>query len=89
MRSRPAGEQKHFGLGTAALTMAASGKIFLRVLEILVGVSLIFFTVGQSLWAQQAAQNAAPQYIIERIEFVGNRRVQSETLLSADFFPAW
>jgi outer membrane protein insertion porin family len=85
MRSRPAGEQKHLGLGTAALTMAASGKIFLRVFEILVGVSLIFLTVGQSLWAQQAAQGAAPQYIIERIEFVGNRRVQSETLRARIF----
>jgi len=85
MRSRPAGEQKHFGLGTAALIVAASGKIFLRAFEIFVGVSLILLTVGQSLWAQQAAPGAGPQYVIERIEFVGNRRVQRDTLLARIF----
>ena len=85
MRSRPAGEQKHFGLGTAALIAAASGKIFLRAFEIFVGVSLILLAVGQSLSAQQAAQGTGPQYVIERIEFVGNRRVQRDTLLARIF----
>jgi len=77
--------QYHFWLVTAALTTAASGKIFLRAFEIFVGVSLILLTVGQSLWAQQAAPGAGPQYVIERIEFVGNRRVQRDTLLARIF----
>ena len=85
MRSRPAGEQKHLGLGTAALTMAASGKIFLRAFETLVGVSLILLSVWQPVSAGQATQGAAPQYVIERVEFVGNRRVQRDTLLARIF----
>jgi len=65
--------------------MAASGKIFLRAVELLAGVSLLILTLGQSLWAQQAAQTNGPQYVIERIEFQGNHRVQRDTLLARIF----
>ena len=38
------------------------------------------------LWAQQSqAQGGGSQYIIEKIEFIGNRRIQSETLLARIF----
>ena len=43
-------------------------------------VCLILAASGQVLWAQQEQENAGPQYTIERIEFVGNRRIQSGTL---------
>ncbi len=65
--------------------MAASGKIFLRAVELLAGVSLLILTLGQSLWAQPAAQANGPQFVIERIEFQGNHRVQRDTLLARIF----
>jgi len=40
---------------------------------------------GQSLWAQRAPEPGGPQYVITRIEFDGNRRVQRDTLLARIF----
>jgi outer membrane protein insertion porin family len=40
---------------------------------------------AQTLRAQQLQSPAGPQYTIERIEFIGNRRVQRDTLLSRIF----
>ncbi len=65
--------------------MAAKREIFPRALEFIVVVSLLALTVTQSLWAQQPAESNAPQYVIERIEFVGLRRIQRDTLLARIF----
>ena len=65
--------------------MAASGKTFARAWEILVVVCLLLLATGQSLWAQPQEQPGRPQYVITRIEFEGNRRMQRDTLLSRIF----
>jgi outer membrane protein insertion porin family len=44
---------------------------------------LIFLAAGETLWAQQAG--GAPQYVIQRIEFPGTRRIQRDTLLARIF----
>jgi len=65
--------------------MAAAGReIFLRLLESLVAVCLALF-MGQALWAQQSQENTGTQYTIERIEFIGNRRIQTGTLRARIF----
>ena len=66
--------------------MAASRKIFLRAFEIPRRcVSSAACRLRNPLWAQQSRQPARPQYIIERIEFIGNRRIQRDTLLARIF----
>src|ERR1039457_1030209 len=65
--------------------MAASGKTFARAWEILVVVCLLLLATAQSLWAQPQEQPGRPQYVITRIEFEGNRRMQRDTLLSRIF----
>jgi outer membrane protein insertion porin family len=51
--------------------------------EVLAVVCLLPFVTGQSLSAQQPG--GGPQYTITRIEFIGNRRVQSNTLRARIF----
>ncbi|MFZ1205220.1 MAG: outer membrane protein assembly factor BamA [Candidatus Acidiferrales bacterium] len=66
--------------------MAAKKRIFPRVFEFLVVVSLLALTVAQSVSAQQPSDSNAPQqYVIERIEFIGLRRIQRDTLLARIF----
>ena len=65
--------------------MAASRGTLLRALEILAVVCLLPFFGGQSLWAQQAQEPAGPQYVITRIDFVGNHRIQTDTLRARIF----
>ncbi len=65
--------------------MAAGGDIFLRAFGTLVVVSLLFLAGGQSLCAQQTEEPGASPYVIERIEFIGNHRVQRDTLLARIF----
>jgi outer membrane protein insertion porin family len=48
-------------------------------------VCLLPLAIGQSLWAQQTQEPGGPQYIISRIEFEGNRRVQQATLRARIF----
>ncbi|MGA7920822.1 MAG: outer membrane protein assembly factor BamA [Candidatus Acidiferrales bacterium] len=64
--------------------MAASAKIFLRLFQVLAGVSLFALWVLQSL-AAQPPQEGGTQYVIQRIEFIGNRRIQRDTLLARIF----
>jgi outer membrane protein insertion porin family len=64
--------------------MAASRKIFLRTLKPLVVVSLLYLMVNQGLWAQQPGSAQNP-YVITHIEFIGNRRIQRDTLLARIF----
>ncbi|MGH9724550.1 MAG: POTRA domain-containing protein, partial [Candidatus Acidiferrales bacterium] len=67
---------------------AAHRKIFLLFFQIVVVVCLAAGLLSDPLCAQQSPQQAAPpgpQYIIQRIEFVGNRRIQRDTLLSRIF----
>jgi outer membrane protein insertion porin family len=64
---------------------AAKREIFPRAFEILVVVSLLTLTAAQGLWAQRAPESTAPQYVIERIEFIGTRRIQRDTLLARIF----
>ena len=64
---------------------AAKREIFPRALEFIVVVSLVILAVTQSLWAQQAAPSNDQQYVIERIEFIGLRRIQRDTLLARIF----
>src|SRR5580692_3564587 len=65
--------------------MAASGKTFLRPLRFFVVVYLCVLASGQSLSAQQSQEANGPQYVIEKIEFIGNRRIQRDTLLARIF----
>jgi outer membrane protein insertion porin family len=48
-------------------------------------VCLLSLAFSQSLWAQQTQEPGGPQYIISRIEFEGNRRVQQATLRARIF----
>jgi outer membrane protein insertion porin family len=64
--------------------MAASAKIFLRLFQVLAGVSLFAVWVLQSL-AAQPLQEGGSQFVIQRIEFIGNRRIQRDTLLARIF----
>ncbi|MGH9682614.1 MAG: outer membrane protein assembly factor BamA [Candidatus Acidiferrales bacterium] len=57
-------------------------------LELAAGVCILAGAFSNPLWAQQPEQSpqaSGPQYIIERIEFVGNRRVQKDTLMARIF----
>jgi outer membrane protein insertion porin family len=65
--------------------MAASEKRLLRALEILAIVCLALLGMGQSLWAQQAPGPRANPYVITKIFFDGNRRIQRDTLLARIF----
>ncbi len=64
--------------------MAAGRKIFLRLFELFAILCLVLLA-AQGLSAQQPQENAGPQYVIERIEFIGNRRIQSGTLRARIF----
>lgn len=65
--------------------MVASNKIFLRALKLVVVVCLVAQAFPQVLSAQQLQQATGPQYNVQRIEFVGNRRIQRDTLLARIF----
>lgn len=65
--------------------MAASEKAFLRALEIPVVVCLALLAFGPALGAQQAPGVGASQYVITKIFFDGNRRIQRDTLMARIF----
>ena len=51
----------------------------------LAGVSLLLAGFPQIICAQQSSESAGPQYIIQRIEFDGNRRIANGTLQARIF----
>ncbi|MGC1383987.1 MAG: POTRA domain-containing protein, partial [Candidatus Acidiferrales bacterium] len=68
--------------------MAVRVKIFLRQFRFLVLVCLSTFIFGHPAGAQQnpsGQDQNGPKYIIQRIEFIGNRRVQKDTLMARIF----
>ncbi|MGA9185441.1 MAG: POTRA domain-containing protein, partial [Candidatus Acidiferrales bacterium] len=66
-------------------SVAAHSKILLRLLQMLAGVSLLLVGFPQIICAQQSSESAGPQYIIQRIEFDGNRRIANGTLQARIF----
>jgi outer membrane protein insertion porin family len=46
---------------------------------------LCIISYGKPVWAQQGQGPAGPQYVIQRIEFIGNRRIQQDTLRARIF----
>ncbi|HXO05867.1 MAG TPA: outer membrane protein assembly factor BamA, partial [Candidatus Sulfotelmatobacter sp.] len=79
------GGAHNLGRESAALTRAASTKIFVRLFQLLVVVCLCIIAYVEPLWAQQGQAPTGPQYVIERIEFIGNRRIQTDTLKARIF----
>jgi outer membrane protein insertion porin family len=63
---------------------AAGRKIFLRLFELFATVSLVLLA-AQALRAQQPQENPGTPYVIQRIDFSGNRRIQSGTLRARIF----
>lgn len=66
-------------------TTAARTKPFLRLFGLYVVVYLFVVAGVQTLWAQQSHSPAGPQYTIQRIEFIGNRRIPRDSLLARIF----
>ena len=66
-------------------TAAASRNIILRLLKLSAVVYLLVTGCAQVLRAQEQQQSNQPQYVVDRIEFVGNRRIQRDTLLARIF----
>jgi outer membrane protein insertion porin family len=66
-------------------TRAAYREFFLRVFQLRVIVCLLSLAFPYSLWGQQSQPGGGSQYFIEKIEFEGNRRIQSETLRARIF----
>jgi outer membrane protein insertion porin family len=64
---------------------AASTRVFPRALELLAVVCFVLPFFPQLLWSQDAPQANGPQYVVTRIEFDGNRRIQRDTLLARIF----
>src|ERR1700723_189953 len=65
--------------------MAASVKISLRTLQFLSVVYLLLVSFAEPLLALPQQTPGGQQYIIQRIEFIGNRRIQRDTLLARIF----
>src|SRR5277367_1416325 len=65
--------------------MAASVKISLRTLQFLTVGYLLLVSFAEPLLALPQQSPGGQQYIIQRIEFIGNRRIQRDTLLARIF----
>ena len=57
----------------------------MRLFQPLAVVCLCIIAHGDLLWAQQGQGPSGPQYVIQRIEFIGNRRIQADTLRARIF----
>jgi outer membrane protein insertion porin family len=56
-----------------------------RLFQPLAVVCLCIIAHGDLLWAQQGQGSSGSQYVIQRIEFIGNRRIQADTLRARIF----
>ena len=65
--------------------LAAHGRVLLNFFGLLAAVSVCSGAFPHILRAQQPQNAPRSQYIIQRIEFVGNRRVQKDTLQARIF----
>jgi outer membrane protein insertion porin family len=61
------------------LTIAACREVFLSLLKQVVTLWLFLFA-AQTLAAQQPRENSQTKFVIERIELMGNRRIESDRL---------
>ena len=66
-------------------TTAARTKLHLRLFELYAVVYLVALAGAQPIWAQQLRTPTGPQYTIQRIDFIGNRRIQRDTLMARIF----
>ena len=60
--------------------VAKPQDILLGLIQVLAIACCLFVLPARALATQQGQQNAATHYVIERLDFVGNRRVESRTL---------
>jgi hypothetical protein len=67
------------GSSTMRLTIAARRAVLLSFFKLVAVVSLFLFA-AQAIDAQQPRENFQTKYVIERLELIGNRRVETETL---------
>jgi outer membrane protein assembly factor BamA len=67
------------GSSTMRLTITARREGFLSFVK-LVATLCLFLFAAQTLEAQQPQENSQTKYVIERLELIGNRRVETETL---------
>jgi outer membrane protein insertion porin family len=65
--------------------MAVSVKISLRLFQFLAVVYVLLASFAEPLLAAPQQSSGGQQYIIQRIEFIGNRRIQRDTLLARIF----
>ena len=89
-RERSGGGANNLGRGTAALTrtVAASRKIFLRPLGLLCVVCLLRVGSRRNLCPRSTVSRRTGRsgtHTSSRIEFIGNRRIQRDTLLARIF----
>jgi hypothetical protein len=63
------------------LAIPAHGEFFLNLFELIVVVCL-FVPAAKAFATQQSEENCQPKYFIERIDLMGNRRIETGTLLA-------
>lgn len=64
---------------TMRLTIAARRGLFLSLVKLVATVCL-FFLAAQAFATQQPQENSQTKYFIERIDLMGNRRIEAGTL---------
>jgi outer membrane protein insertion porin family len=67
------------GSSTMPLTIAARQEVFLSLVKLVATVCLFLFA-SQALAAQRPRENAQTNYVVERVEVDGSRRIESGTL---------
>jgi outer membrane protein assembly factor BamA len=62
-----------------SLTITAPREVFLSFFKLVATVCLFLFP-AHAFAAQQPRENSQTKYVVERLELIGNRRVEPETL---------
>jgi outer membrane protein assembly factor BamA len=73
--------QKEAGGSTMCLTIAARREVFLTSVKLVATVCL-FLCAAQAVAAQQSRENSQTKYVIERLDLVGNRSIETEMILA-------